>query len=586
MSNEDIPQEIFVLSDSKSVKHKGRCYKKIKDFKLNSETVNISDIEGEYINCSICDGSAREIFNNEPITVSERETCLKLNLNDGEQSYINIFNGNSTHQHVIKNDSGIHYISNFDIDQVGEFNKFVEIKESGAYITCGLFLYQIKLNYNDSEQYICLYKDPFNSSCSKKIGFKRSDLPQFISKIDIKIINFTLEFPLDNSIEESYKDIEFILNQHFFSGRTNSFLQIIEKGDELYFSFWSPNSKNIQDIKVECFFSDTKTDIELYDFSDSDFDSIKDFEDLDIYGAQNAEKIRFTTDHFNYDNFTFGDQIQLECLSCDKPIYTIENAQTINEGLVFLSEKIRSDFSNSINNLYSFSDVKGTYDNTSNSSVIITDLFLWTPCNKTLPDLKISIIKPEITIKNSEIYSNLNEDESLIPGVYDKIVPSFSLDLSISGEKSDFSGFYIEDSSHEINSRPVYFHEPSVIPPEPQNPYPSTPTPPPPPAELDPNPPPPPNHPNSPDDTRQKMIYWTGSDWWINIEGHVISLGSSLKPNLKIGQSEYGIFNFVFENGYYGSPIHINNNGVIIKKLLNSGNFEIKTPNGLSFYSS
>ena len=577
MSNEDIPQEIFTLSDSESIKYKGLCYKKIKDFKLNSETVNISDIEGEYINCSICDGSSREVFNNEPITVSEREICLKLNLNDGEKSHINIFNGNSTHQHVIKNDSGIYYISNFDIEQTGEFNKFVEIKESGAYITCGLFLYQIKLNYNDSEQYICLYKDPFNISCSKKIGFKRSDLPDFFSSITITVGGFSTSFTINNSIEESYKDIEFLFNQYLFSGRINSFLQVIEKGQDLYFSFWSPNSKNIQDIKFQCFFGETKTDIELYDFSDVDFDSIKDFEDLDVYGAQNAEKIKFTTDNFNYENFSFGDQIQLECLSCDKPIYTIENAQSINEGLTSLSAKIRSDFDSSINNLYSISNAKGTYDNESNSSIIIIDSFFWTPCNKNLPDIKISIVKPEIIIKNSESYINLNEDESLIPGIYDKIVPSFSLDLSISGKKSDFSGFYIEDSSYEINSRPVYFHEPFLIPAEPESSYPSTPTPTPTPTPI--------NHPESPDDSRQKMIYWTGTYWWLNTDYYVISLGSNQKPNLKLGSSQNGVFSFVFENGYYGNPIYKNNNGIIIKKLLNTKNFKIEIPNGSSFHS-
>ncbi|MDB4348471.1 hypothetical protein OAA62_01000 [bacterium] len=582
MSNEDIPQEIFILSDSESIKYKGLCYKKIKDFESDSETVNISDVEGEYINCSICDGSSREVLNNEPTTVSERETCLKLNLNDGEQSHINIFNGNSTNQHVIKNDSGIYYISNFDTEQTGEFNQFVEIKESGNYITCGIFLYQIKLNYNNSEKYICLYKDPFNSSCSKKIGFKRSDLPDFFSTVTITEGNFPIDFSIDNNIEESYKDIEFVFNQYFFSGRVNSFLQVIEKGQDLYFSFWNPNSKNISDIKFQCFFGETKTDIELYDFSDVDFDSIKDFEDLDIYGAQNAEKIKFTTDNLNHEDFSFGDQIQLECLSCDKPIYTTENAQSLNEGLTSLSANIRSDFNNSINNLYSISSARGTYDNESNSSIIIVDLFFWTPCNKNLPDIKISIIKPEITIKNSESYINLNEDESLIPGLYDKIVPSFSLDLSISGGKSDFSGFYIEDSSYEINSRPIYFHEPHLITTEPEDP--STPT------EAGPNPyptptPPPPDHPNSPDETRNKMIYWTGSYWWLNIDGRIISLGSALKPSLKLGNSQDGIFSFVFRNGYYGSPIYKNNNGVIIKKLVNTEELRIQTPNGSAFDS-
>ncbi len=599
MSNEDIPQEIFINSDSESVSYLGHCYEKSKESQFSFETVNMSNISDKFAHCSICDETSKELTTS-PITTSERDVCVKILLENGEESIINVYNGDTTITSTITKENEDIFIKTEVLSEKIKLGYFDTI------IDFGKFVYKIHLIEDLGYQYICFYKDPFNESCSRKIGLKLSDLPEFSSELIItpnviSSINPQVNINITTNVKQALIDnkasINGILNQYSPKLHVNFF----EYESDFYVVFWSSERDiNTNEILFYSIFGGEKTLVNLINLDDFDFDSILNIEDIDLYGSLNSEKIKFDAESINSDNFNFGDVLQLECPHAKIPIYESSYQQTLDDAFEDLSNQINNDFQLGKSNLYSASITSNTSYRPSGIIPSHKEIYVWTPCdNSHNLDMKLSIITPEIIVsKTSELNPNLEE----VIGEYSKILKSFYFSYSIDGDIYTQS-YFIESFEYQINGKNIYIPDrtlDSIYTPTPRTetstPSTLTET-----ATLTPvtetttstitstttpttpiTPTLAPIHPISPDNPI--MIYWDGSAWLLNDSNYKISFGEGVYPKFTIGQSSMADLTFDFKYGYHGYPIYENINGYSFKKNPLSNSFLIS--NGVNIFVS
>lgn len=587
MSDEEIPQEIFINSDHESVSYLGLCYKKTTKDEVSFETVNMNNISGQFAHCSICDKTSKDL-KTAPVTISERDVCVKILLENNEESTINVYNGDTTISATITKENEDFFIKNVDLPEKIKLGYFDTI------IDFGKFTYKLNLIKDGSYKYLCFYKDPFNESCSRKIGFKLSDLPDFSSKLIIKpnilgLHNPTINIDVTSNIKNAFIDNKFKINSILNNYAEKMHMNFFEYDSDFYVVFWnSGRNANTNDIIFYSIFGEEETLVNLINLDDFDFDSILNIEDLDIYGALNSEKIKFSTESIQSNNFNFGDTLQLECPFSKIPIYESSYQQTLNDAFGDLYNKINKDFELGKNNLYC-ALITPPY------SPDHKEIYIWTPCDNSYNlDAKLSIVTPEIVVsKTSESYF-LSEE---LLGKYNKILKSFYFSFDADGETRLQLNF-IESFEYQINGRNIYIPNEiidSIYTPTPSTqtvtqtvtPTPvtetitptttSTPTP-----DTPITPTAAPGHPISPENPI--MIYWDGDSWLLNDSDYRISFGSGVYPAFKIGASSIGNLTFDFKYGYYNYPIYENENGYIFKKSPTSDSFLIS--NGVNIFFS
>lgn len=610
MSNEDIPQEIFINSDSESVSYLGHCYEKSKESQFSFETVNMSNISDKFSHCSICDKTSKELTK-DPITASERDVCVKILLENSEESIINVYNGDTTIASTITKENEDIFIKTevlLERIKLGYFDTIINF---------GKFTYKLHLIKDGGYKYLCFYKDPFNESCSRKIGLKLSDLPEFSSQLIIRpnlisTLNSQANIDVTSNVKQALIDnkvaINGILNQYSPKMHINFF----EYESDFYVVFWSSERDiDTSEILFYSIFGEEKTLVNLINLDDFDFDSILNIEDIDIYGALNSEKIKFDVDSINPDNFNFGDAVQLECSYSKIPIYESSCQQTLDDAFEDLHNQINNDFQLGKNNLYSALVTSNATYQPSGISPSHKEIYIWTPCDNSYNlDVKLSIVTPEIIVsKTSE--SNLHLEEVL--GGYDKILKSFYFKYSVNGEVY-IQYQFIESFKYQINGKNIYIPDTtidSIYTPTPftgtstpltptQTSTPSTPTQtstPPTPTETytftpitetstsTPTTPITPTsapvHPISPGNPI--MVYWDGNSWLLNDPDYRISFGEGVYPKFKIGESSMANLTFDFKYGYYDYPIYENINGYSFKKNPLSNSFLISNGTNIFF---
>jgi|9_EtaG_2_1085328.scaffolds.fasta_scaffold02764_2 hypothetical protein len=447
-------KEIFVLSESSSIKLGGNCYKKVPGV-FGAETHNVSSITDEYLNCEICEGDLKTVDSNNTITLNKYDQCIIVNLTDEETSQINIYNGKTTTSHKIKNDSG-NLILDYDKSTSYTFSNSNKV----SYLEIDLLTYKIEYLEDATNKYLCFLEDPFRERCNKKVGveynsFKNNSFQKIYININQGTNNEDIFiFDVGSNLDSSLKEIEEFFHKSYLSSSIPVKLKLNSLNNDLM--FWKPFGPQIteSEIKFSTQNYSISNDYTTIDLSDKDFDGTKDSSDTYPYGGAYAEKIVFSSDDSNLQDFNFGDSIYINFSPAQINTYVIEDFGSIEDSFLKLSEKINLDYENNLNNFYSRAFYKTTTD-----SIVLE---IWDPCSLEAPSsAEIYLVKTSIDLNSENYFSDSSTTD--MDGPYTPDGGAFEIQVtpitptSSSSYRHECSGkYFVSSSTH--NSKPVYIN--------------------------------------------------------------------------------------------------------------------------------